>query len=342
MSNYLSLFNKELQQAVLNIRPGETKLGENISFATTAQSWQKDLQFSKSSFVLLGIPEDIGVRANGGIGGAHTVWEAALKSLLNIQSIDKCSGEELFVLGSFDFKAWMEDSVSMNTEQLRSLVTHIDEEVYPVIEIIIKSGKIPIVIGGGHNNAFPLLKGSALSLGAAVNCINLDAHSDYRIQEGRHSGNGFRYAKSENYLYKYAVVGLHENYNSKPVLLDMTMDKDIHYSFFEDIFIRNKMSFEAAIQAAIHHTQPSFTGIELDLDCIERVLSSAQTPSGISVLQARQYIYQCALYTKACYLHLTEGATALVNGKEDSSTGKLIAYLVSDFIKGIKPIPLQS
>jgi formiminoglutamase len=35
-----------------------------------------------------------------------------------------------------------------------------------------------------------------------VNAINFDAHSDFRILEGRHSGNGFSYAYEEGFLKK--------------------------------------------------------------------------------------------------------------------------------------------
>ena len=62
---------------------------------------------------------------------------------------------------------------------------------------IVPSGKIPIIIGGGHNNAYGNIKGLALAKGKPVNAINFDAHSDFRIMEGRHSGNGFSYAFEE-------------------------------------------------------------------------------------------------------------------------------------------------
>jgi formiminoglutamase len=34
------------------------------------------------------------------------------------------------------------------------------------------------------------------------------------------------------------------------------------------------------------------------------------------------------------YLHICEGATRLEDGRENENTGKLISYLVADFIKG--------
>jgi len=62
-------------------------------------------------------------------------------------------------------------------------------------------------------------------------------------------------------------------------------------------------------------------------------LSSASTPAGIRPLHARQYINLCAAHVKACYLHICEGATKMSNGSSNELTGKLISYLVSDFLK---------
>jgi formiminoglutamase len=69
------------------------------------------------------------------------------------------------------------------------------------------------------------------------------------------------------------------------------------------------------------------------MDSIENALASAATPSGITALQARQYITFTAQDAKAAYLHICEGATQLTDGRKNESTGKLIGYLVSDFVK---------
>ena len=95
-----------------------------------------------------------------------------------------------------------------NAEEAKAKKDFIVREEKIVEEIVkpyVIKGYIPIVIGGGHNNAYGNIKGSALAHGKPVNAINFDAHSDFRILEGRHSGNGFRYAKSENYLHKYGI-----------------------------------------------------------------------------------------------------------------------------------------
>ncbi len=332
MIPHFSIATKTYLNKIILLRMGEVKLGERITLAE-GDDLEAIFSNSKSRFVLLGIPEDIGVRANGGVGGAHTVWEPALKAVVNIQSTELFSGEEILLLGAFDFNEWMQESESADIDQLRVLVSRIDDAVHPVIEAIVSAGKIPLVIGGGHNNAYPLLKGAASVHHSAIHCINLDAHSDYRIQEGRHSGNGFRYAKAAGYLERYAIVGLHRNYNSQAVLNDLEKDADINCSFYEDIFLKEPYSFEDAVNTAIAHTAGHPTGIELDLDCIERTLSSAATPCGITALQARKYLTLCAANAQPAYLHLTEGAVQLRDGRTDPSTAKLVAYLLSDFVR---------
>ena len=48
-------------------------------------------------------------------------------------------------------------------KKLSELVDKIDKEVSHIIANIVKAGKIPIVIGGGHNNAYGNIKGNRLS-----------------------------------------------------------------------------------------------------------------------------------------------------------------------------------
>jgi formiminoglutamase len=332
MSSYLQVYTTTDLESLLRTRPGETKLGERIQLAEGAD-WYASVKDATAKYVLLGIPEDIGVRANLGLGGAHTAWDPALAAFLNIHSTEQLSGAEVLLLGAFRFTEWMEASETMDTAGLRELTARIDAEVSPVIRSIVAAGKIPLVVGGGHNNCYPLISGAAEGLDSVIHCINLDAHSDFRVMEGRHSGNGFRYAHQEGTLGYYAMLGLHENYNSTGVLRDLDDNEALHYSTFENIFIREEHSFAYALGEAIQHTAAAPLGIEVDLDCIAHTLSSAATPSGISPEMARRYLYTCGALPDIAYLHIAEGATQLRDGRSDASVAKLIAYLLSDFIK---------
>lgn len=335
MSRFFHLFTATDRDTHLATREGETRVGQRIQLPQS-QDWRDSVRNSDASFVMLGIPEDIGVRANLGIGGTQTAWPAAVKALVNIQSTPGFTGDEMLLLGHFSFSEWLDQSRSATITELRELTALIDEEVAPVIEQIVESGKVPIVVGGGHNNAFPIIKACAQALQQAIHCINLDAHSDYRRQEGRHSGNGFRYAHEQGFLDRYAVVGLHESYNAADIVAEFAESDHLHASFFEEIFVRQNISFREALLQAVEHLEEGIAGIELDMDAIEGVLSSAQTPSGIGTRDARRYIHFCTQVLQPCYLHLPEAAVVLDGRDTPSPTvGKLIAYLIADFVRGM-------
>jgi formiminoglutamase len=339
-------YSKQDVLSLIKIRRFETKLGERIQVLSDPSAIVDSIKSLTARYVIIGIPEDIGIQANFGTAGASTAWISFLQSFLNIQSNDFFEGSEVAVIGHFDFgdiQFVIDKNAHTEEEKIeayRHAVNAIDEEVEGLVKQITAYNKIPIVIGGGHNNAYPIIKGSAKGLFQAqkislaqINCVNLDAHTDYRPQEGRHSGNAFRYAEEDNFLQKYCIVGIHENYLPQNVWVDIVNNPFIDCITYEDIFIHEKRSFRQAISHAIEFTEDNYAGIELDLDSVENVLSSACSPSGVSVLNARQYVNLCAAHVKAAYLHICEGATRLNNGKTNDSTGKLVSYLVSDFIK---------
>lgn len=343
----LRIYNKQDILSQTRIRRFETKLGERIQVLADPNNLLASLQQSSARFVLLGIPEDIGVKANYGIGGADSAWLPFIQSFLNIQSNDFLDGQEILLLGHFDFTDF-EQLIEQNAhgyeekvDAYRHAVNTIDDAVEQVIQQITQCGKIPIVVGGGHNNAYPCIKGAAKGWQkftggdmARINVVNLDAHADYRPMEGRHSGNAFRYAEEDGYLEKYCVVGIHENYITQNIWMDIVNNPFMDCITHEDIFLHEKRTFLQAVGHATGFTEGNRCGIELDLDCVENVLSSATTPSGISANHARQYLSFAAADTQPAYLHICEGATALSDGSKSATTGKLISYLVSDFVKG--------
>lgn len=345
---HLKVYSKQDLLSLTKIRRFETKLGERLQVAATVSDLEKSIANSTAKFVMFGVPEDLGAKGNYGIGGTDTLWIPFLQSLLNIQSNDFFDGGEILLIGHFDFgdiQYLIDTTARGNDEKIeayRHAVNTIDDEVEHLAKIITEAKKIPIVIGGGHNNTYPLIKGAAkgwhkagvISL-AQINCINLDAHADYRPLEGRHSGNAFRYAEEDGYLQKYCVVGLHENYLPQNVWIDMVNNPFIDCITFEDIFVHEKRTFMQAVSHATGFTEDTLTGIDIDLDAIQNTLSSAMTPVGITPVHARQYISFAAADSKPAYLHICEGATRLSDGRTDATSGKLISYLVSDFIKGM-------
>ena len=325
---------------ITNHRSGEIKFGEKMITVPKDTDSLTFLTTCEAKYVLFGIPEDIGIRANFGRPGAASAWDSAIKSIANIQHNRFCKGNQLFILGQLNVSAEMKEVEHLDfndiddRSKLSQLVEKIDKDVSHIIFNIIKLGKIPIIIGGGHNNAYGNIKGSALAKGKPINAINFDAHSDFRILEGRHSGNGFSYAFEEGFLKKYFIFGLHENYTSKSVLdIIKKIEDRVRYNTYDSVNIRKEKDFNQEMALALEFVNDDFFGIEIDLDSIPNIACSAMTLSGFSVEQLRQFISYFAKNKNATYLHICEGAPDLGEEKNNHLIGKLIGYLVTDFMK---------
>lgn len=333
-------FNSIEMAKITNHRNGEVKFGEKMITVPEGANAFSYLKESTAKFVMFGIPEDIGVRANFGRPGTSLAWDSAIRSIVNIQHNRFCKGSQILVLGSLDLQQDNIEASNLNfndfedRKKLIRLVEKIDKEVSHIVFSIIQAGKIPIIIGGGHNNAYGNIKGLALAKGKPINAINFDAHSDFRILEGRHSGNGFSYAFDEGFLKKYFIFGLHESYTSKNVLQNLkTLEDRVRFNTYDEIAVRGQKSFEQELHQAYQFIKNDAYGIEIDLDALPNVASSAMTLSGFSVEKVRQFLHFFGKHPQASYLHICEGAPGLGDEKNSHLVGKLIGYLVTDFMK---------
>ncbi|WP_317897019.1 formimidoylglutamase [Aurantibacillus circumpalustris] len=341
MIKHIKPCTREEIEKITRRRSTEEKIGDKVS--TVKGDWQEDLKKSSARFVVFGIAEDIGVRANYGREGAATAFIPALDSFLSQQSNSFLDGSSVFILGEVVVDDLMDSALNLKKKdkqdmsKLRELVSEIDARVVDVMRFLIDLNKIPIIIGGGHNNAYGNIKGCSQALGKKINVINCDPHLDFRPLEGRHSGNGFSYAYEEGYVNKYAVVAMHEQYNNTFALNKFKEHtSDLFYNTYESIFVREDLDFKIALKQCIGFVKNEVCGLEIDLDAITNVPSSAKTSSGISPIQARQYIHESALNLNTLYFHIAEGAPVLSHIKADNKTGKLIAYLMADYIKAVE------
>ncbi|MEO6893787.1 MAG: arginase family protein, partial [Ginsengibacter sp.] len=273
MFSQLNRYDKKEILTRTQLRKFETKLGELI-LCDAEKDLEKAIEETKAEYILFGIPEDIGIKANMGHGGADSAWFPFLDSFLNIQNNDFLSGQNIFLVGHYDFSE-AEKLINVNADSeeekikaYRALVSRIDDAVEELVKVIVQCKKIPVIIGGGHNNAYPAIKGAAKGLYktdmiplSQINCVNLDPHTDYRSLEGRHSGNAFRYADEDGYLHKYYIIGVHENYLQENIMMDILSNPFIDYISYEDIFIRGKRNFIQAVAHAVEFTEDNYTGV---------------------------------------------------------------------------------
>lgn len=302
-------FDRTFLRKFYTPRNGETRIGDVVQTQCNANT----------KFCILGIEESIGPQKNGGLAGAEHAFRTFLHRFLNMQANRHIASDEICLIGRISFENDL--NVDLNTP----LVEELDLLVLETLKNKHSENATLIVIGGGHNNAYPILRYFDEN-NKKIAVINVDPHGDCRALEGRHSGNPFSYAISEKRIDSYSVLGLHKAYNNESILSFLDEHK-CYYSFFEDHLLNMCAEFDHVISKL----QTNKTvGIELDMDSIAYSPSSAFTPSGLRFEEARYFISKCAEILSPIYLHLPEAAPK--NEQEERISGKMLAYLVHDFI----------
>ncbi|MCE9685942.1 formimidoylglutamase [Shewanella sp. AS16] len=336
----LNYFTQAALQQLLSPREGETRLGQTVLLPAQELPLAEALAAAKAEgarFAILGVGEDLGPRANLGRGGATDAFDAAMGQFLNLQSNRFLSGKECLVLGQL-VTADLQLGADSSLAQLRQAVEQLDARVIEIVSHIMDTGLEPIVIGGGHNNAYGLLMATKASTGKQVAAVNLDPHSDFRLREGRHSGNGFSYAVANGALGHYHVLGLHELKNSETNLAQLTAFGGSWHSL-QQIWIRREIGLSEALEqiaTALNQTRLP-VGLELDTDAIARMPSSAATVAGVPLLDAAHYVQYIASHCPCAYLHLAEAAPscheagALAGSRE---VGQSISELIYAYLHG--------
>ncbi len=316
---------------MLNIREGESKFGERVNFIESIDQ----LSSHPSKYVLFGIPEDIGVKANHGKQGTAGAWESCLKALLNTQSNRYTNPENLILFGEVKCENYMTKSSNIDKEdpnfsaKLGDLVNQIDEIVSSLVQRIIESGKVPVIIGGGHNNAYGNIKGASMAIKKPLNVLNIDAHTDLRTADHRNSGNGFSFAKKENFLGKYRIFGLHRNYTPDYIFKELDQSISDQYFLFEHLLLKSSAEINKIFQEELSFTAQDEFGFELDCDAISKFPSSAQSPSGFSFNMVRNFVSLAGKEENIKYFHICEAAPSK---NSEVEVGKALSYLITDFI----------
>lgn len=322
--------SKDLLEKFTSKREGETKLGEVITCNNANLTYSREISEKltdfKGKYVILGISEDIGVRGNFGVKGARNGYHNFLSYFVNTQFNSFQSETNVMLLGEANVKELLETSDKTNdVSEWRKLCAEVDTIVFPIIQTIIENDKIPIIIGGGHNNSYPIIKGASLALSSKIDVLNIDPHCDFRKLEGRHSGNGFSYAYEEGFLNQYTVYGMQPYYNNKYMIDRFQKEDNLQYEILENCSLD-------VFQKVIDSYSDSF-GLEIDMDTVIDFPTSAITSVGFSSTELRKML-QLANKKNLAYIHLTESAPK--TGFEYRN-GKLLSTLVCDIISTEKP-----
>lgn len=275
---------------------------------------------SDSKYVIIGIRECCGPLANNGRIGAQFAFPAFVSAFLNSQVHEQYPKESLCILGEV---IELEQSVGQSTNK----VSELDSFLEQILDTYVNASQTPIFVGGGHNNALAVMRWAAKHKKLAV--INLDAHADLRSTEVRHSGNSFSTAMEEGVLLHYSVLGLHEAYNNAFIREALKSDQIFH-SYYESYLFQQRNLLDDLTNILRHFHTDTQVGLEIDMDSIAYMPSSALSPSGWTLDQVRQFTHHFAKTQKhVAYLNLTEAAP--ISETDSLIVGKALSYLVRDF-----------
>jgi formiminoglutamase len=292
-------------------RIGEDRIGDYLLKQT----------ISEVKFVIIGIRECCGPLANNGRTGAQHAFPAFVKAFLNTQVHNSYPKNSLYILGEII------ELENQGNKSLNDKVFELDDFLEQILNEFVSPGQIPIFVGGGHNNALAIMRWTAKHKKLAV--INLDAHADLRSTEVRHSGNSFSTALAEGTLLHYSVLGLHEGYNNA-FILDALKNDQIFHSFYESYLFHQRDLMEDLANILRHFHTDTQVGLEIDMDSIAYMPSSALSPSGWTLDQVRKFTHLFVQTQKqVAYLNLTEAAP--VTETDTLLVGKALSYLVRDF-----------
>ena len=153
MSTVLEFYSPKDLLHRTSVREGETKLGQILPTISEADfNANGPLNYR---FVIVGIEEDYGVRANLGRGGADKAFQAFLQHFCNLQDNRFFPSHSLAILGAVVPTRSIDDD---HVEALREATAAADATVQYVVERITNGGAIPIVIGGVTTTATAVLK----------------------------------------------------------------------------------------------------------------------------------------------------------------------------------------
>jgi formiminoglutamase len=161
--------------------PDDVRLGATIN-------WQEP-DYAGAQVVILGCPQDEGIRRNNGRSGAAMAPDAIRRCLYRLNA-SRVAAVNIFDLGNTVIAASLEETHELQQRIVRQ---------------VLADGKRAIILGGGNDISFPDCAALA-SLYPDLLAINLDAHFDVRERKTCNSGTPYRqlldggFVKPENFF----------------------------------------------------------------------------------------------------------------------------------------------
>lgn len=269
--------------------------------------------YETADIVILGCPQDEGVRRNNGRIGAAAAPTKIREQFYKLTPFNV--RKRIFDLGDVRIGATLEETHD----------THL-----AVVRQLLSDGKRLIVLGGGNDVSYP--DGRAMSeVFGPENwiAVNVDSHLDVRIAEQRNSGTPYRQLLEEDLLRPNAFyeVGFQTHFCS-PIYYDYIRDLGVHRVSLE--LLRSRFGPDDELreqikQNFINHSSTVSTFFGFDLDAVRSSDApgvSAPSPLG---LRAGEFIQLVKYAASLANTKLVEFSEVNPNFDIDDRTTKLVA-----------------
>jgi formiminoglutamase len=274
---------------------------------------REEKDYQASEIVVLGCPQDEGVRRNNGREGAALAPSAVREQFYKLTPFN--IRKKIFDLGDVKIGGSLEE-------------THDTHKA--VVAQLLRDGKRVIVVGGGNDISYPDGVAMAEVFGPEWwIAINVDSHLDVRIAEQRNSGTPYRQLLDEGHLppNHFFEVGFQSHFCS-PVYYDYIRKLGVQRISLELLRSRAEADLELKEiikQKFIRHSSSLNTFFGFDLDAVRSADApgvSAPSPLG---LRAGEFITLVKYAASLANTKLIEFSEVNPKFDADNRTTKLVA-----------------
>lgn len=282
-----------------------------------------EADYPASEIVILGCPQDEGVRRNNGRPGAELAPQAIREQFYKLTPFN--IRKKIFDLGDTRIGATLEETHDTHTA---------------VVQQILRDGKRLIVLGGGNDISYPDGVAMAEVFGRENwIAINIDSHLDVRIADQRNSGTPYRQLLEEGHLppSRFFEVGYQTHFCS-PVYYEYIRQLGVQRISLE--LLRSRAESDIELKELIKnkfikHSEALSMFFGFDLDVVRSADApgtSAPSPLGLRAGEFIQLVKYAASLANTKLIEFSE-----VNPKfdVDNSTARLVAIAMHRFCTGV-------
>jgi formiminoglutamase len=271
--------------------------------------------YEAAQVIILGCPQDEGVRRNGGRSGAALAPDEIRRAFYKLTPLS-IEGVTIFDLGNTIIQPTLEATHDTHREIVRQ---------------VLRDGKTLITLGGGNDLAYPDCAALALEQ-APVLGFNIDTHFDVRADSIRNSGTPYRQLLDEGYLapHNFCEMGYHP-FASSPVYLNYLQDLGVQTYSLEQLRENHILTRFINIMSATD-TASIFWGFDVDVVCAADAPGvSAPNPVGMSGMEFCQIARLAGRERRTRLIEFTEMNP---NFDLDGRTARLVAVAMHYFLSG--------